>query len=59
MTFNISVVGAKGKEMIRFQSEDNKLIFFVPFSTSLWTKIYFKTVIQELKDEQKDEKNNF
>ena len=56
MTFNISVVGTKGKEMIRFQSEDNKLIFFMPFSTSLWTKVYFKMIIQKLKDEQEDGK---
>ena len=56
MTFNISVVGTKGKEMICFQSEDNKLIFFMPFSTSLWTKVYFKMVTQKLKDEQEDGK---
>lgn len=56
MTFNISVVGAKGKEMIRFQSEDNKLIFFMPFSASLWTKAYFKMVTQKLKDKQEDGK---
>ena len=46
MTSPISVVGAKVKEMIRFQSEDNKLIFFMPFSASLWTKIYFKMITQ-------------
>lgn len=59
MNFEVSVVGAKGKELIMFESEN--LTFFLPYSIELWMKITMKAdyeellELEELKKKKKEE----
>lgn len=55
MNFEVSVVGAKGKELIMFESEN--LTFFLPYSFELWMKINYEEFLEseELKKKKKEE----
>lgn len=59
MDFKVDVVGAKGKELIMFESEN--LTFFLPYSIELWMKITMKAdyekllELEELKKKKKEE----
>lgn len=56
MNFEVSVVGAKGKELIMFESEN--LTFFLPYSFELWMKINYEEFL-ESEELKKKKKRNF